>query len=235
MSFFESLEIRTKKISSLLCIGLDPHISQLPEPTAEAAIQFCVNIIEKTTPFAAAYKPNSAFFEALGPGGIDALLQVMKVIPADIPVILDVKRGDIETTAQAYATSCYDVVRAQSVTLSPYMGWDSIHPFVSGKNADKGAFILCKTSNPSSKDFQDAVQVGGLTLYESVARKCSEWNSNLEKLSLGLVVGATDLKALFQALIPAHLQSSNINSISLIRLCLLFVLPHLRLGYYVRV
>lgn len=153
----------------MLCIGLDPHVSQLSDHTADAAAAFCINIIEKTHLYAAAYKPNSAFFEAFGAKGFDALIEVMKVIdtkihiynvyslssfpvvsrsksesihiglksmpqaiPSDIPVILDNKRGDIDTTAQAYATSSFEIFNASAVTLSPYMGWDSIQPFVTG-------------------------------------------------------------------------------------------------------
>ena len=155
----------------MLCIGLDPHVSQLPEHTADAAAAFCINIIEKTHLYAAAYKPNSAFFEAFGAKGFDALIKVMKVlhakihvyiynvqsvvfelqltfptlrsvlnsllqaIPSDIPVILDNKRGDIDTTAQAYATSSFEIFIASAVTLSPYMGWDSVQPFVTGCNS----------------------------------------------------------------------------------------------------
>lgn len=147
-SFFELLEGRVQSSNSLLCIGLDPHVKQLAEPTAADAKRFCLNIIEKSAPYAAAFKPNAAFFEALGPAGVQALVEVIAAIPDDIPVILDVKRGDIETTAQAYATSAYDVFKAGAVTLSPYMGWDSISPFL-GPN--KAVFVLCKTSNHSSK------------------------------------------------------------------------------------
>lgn len=149
--FFELLERRIKKIDSLLCIGLDPHTSQLPEPTAAAAIAFCLEIINQTAPYAAAFKPNSAFFEALGIAGVEALHTVLASIPADIPVVLDVKRGDIDTTAAAYAEAALNVLNVGCVTLSPYMGLDSIKPFVTGKYADRAAFVLCKTSNPSSK------------------------------------------------------------------------------------
>jgi orotidine 5'-phosphate decarboxylase subfamily 2 len=115
-------------------------------------LQFCLNIIHQTHPYAAAFKPNSAFFEAYGPDGLRALEDVCRVITElNIPIILDVKRGDIDSTAQQYARSAYELYRADAVTLSPYMGWDSIGPFVTDKFADKAAFILCKTSNPSSK------------------------------------------------------------------------------------
>jgi orotidine 5'-phosphate decarboxylase subfamily 2 len=109
-----------------------------------------LQIIEKSSKFACCFKPNSAFFEALGPDGIRALQEVIASIPSDIPVILDVKRGDIETTAQAYATAAYEISNAGAVTISPYMGWDSVSPFLDPSKG-KAVFILCKTSNPSSK------------------------------------------------------------------------------------
>jgi orotidine 5'-phosphate decarboxylase subfamily 2 len=149
--FFQQLEARITSTDSLLCIGLDPHSSQLPTPTPEAAIKFCVDIIRETHPYAACFKPNSAFFEALGAEGMSALQTVLAAIPLGIPVILDVKRGDIDTTAQAYAEAALGVLGVGSVTLSPYMGTDSIRPFVTNKFKDRAAFILCKTSNPSSK------------------------------------------------------------------------------------
>ena len=149
--FFASLERRIEEVDSLLCIGLDPHASQLSEATTEAAVAFCLDIIRETSPYAACFKPNSAFFEALGAEGMAALQTVLAAIPASIPVILDVKRGDIDTTAQAYAEAALSFLKVGSVTLSPYMGLDSIRPFVTGKHASCAAFVLCKTSNPSSK------------------------------------------------------------------------------------
>ena len=151
MTFFQQLERRIAAVDSLLCVGLDPHVTHLSSPTAEAAKQFCLDIIHHTHPYAACFKPNSAFFEAFGPEGMSALVEVLQAIPSDIPVILDVKRGDIDTTAQAYAEAALGVLKVGCVTLSPYMGTDSIRPFVTGKFADRAAFILCKTSNPSSK------------------------------------------------------------------------------------
>lgn len=198
--FFNVLEERVKSCNSLLCIGLDPHVSQLTTATPDAAIAFCINIINNTHEYAAAFKPNSAFFEAFGAAGFEALAKVIEAIPKDIPIILDCKRGDIDTTAQAYATYAYDAFKSSAVTLSPYMGWDSVQPFVTGQYTDRGAFILCKTSNPSSKDLQDLKLVSGQLLYEKVASVCSKWNDDsITKGNgpcVGLVVGATDLPAL---------------------------------------
>lgn len=200
--FFSALQLRSYKANSLLCIGLDPHVKQLPSPTPEAAEGFCINIINQSHHCAAAFKPNSAFFECFGSAGFDALKRVIDAIPADIPVILDCKRGDIDTTAQAYATAAYDVFGADSVTLSPYMGFDSIKPFVSDKYTNKGAFLLCKTSNSSSSDMQEERLLNGDLVYEKVVKLCNKWNQESMEHSLsvdgqvGVVVGATDLKAL---------------------------------------
>ena len=176
-------------------------MSQLSaSPTAEEAAAFCIRIVEQTHPYAAAYKPNSAFFEAFGSAGFDALMKVMKSIPTDIPIILDNKRGDIDTTAQAYASASFDIFDASAVTLSPYMGWDSVQPFVTGKFSHKGAFILCKTSNPSSKDLQEQKMANGEYIYQSVAKLCNSWNETQIVAQggpcVGLVAGATDIPAL---------------------------------------
>eukprot|EP01035_Chromulina_nebulosa_P031914 gene31914-42574_t len=165
-SFEEKLLQRVQSSDSLLCIGLDPHISQLSSPDAQSAINFCLEIIEKTAPYAAAFKPNSAFFELFGSTGIDALVTVLKSIPTDIPVILDCKRGDIDTTAQAYAGAAFEIAPADAVTLNPYMGWDSLKPFLTNAYEGKGAFVLCKTSNPSAQDFQTIADSSGIMLYE---------------------------------------------------------------------
>lgn len=165
-----------------------------------------------TAPHAAAYKPNAAFFEALGPNlGMTTLRRVIDSIPSSIPVLLDVKRGDIGSTAQAYAEACYDSkngLNAHGVTLSPLMGWDSVEPFISGEYGNKGAFILCKTSNPGSNDLL-ALNLGdGTTLFEKIASLAKVWSDAAIKKDnggedepprLGLVVGATDPNALEKA------------------------------------
>lgn len=195
-SFFTQLRARVDAIDSLLCVGLDPHVSELPEPTAAAAQQFCLRLIEQTHAVAAAYKPNSAFFEAFGAEGVTALHAVIKAVPAGIPVLLDAKRGDISTTAAAYAVSAFDQLEAHAITLAPYMGVDSIDPFIRGR-PERGCFVLCKTSNPSASDLQTLRVSSGSSssrlLFEEVALKCHEWNA---EDNVGLVVGATDVDAL---------------------------------------
>ena len=203
LSFFEKLERRVKSHRTLLCIGLDPHSTdlKLEGNTAEGALIFCKKLIDATHEYAAAFKPNAAFFEAFGMKGVAALEEVIKMIPEGIPIVLDVKRGDISTTADAYATAAYHAYGADSVTVNAYMGADSVTPFAS--DPTKGVFVLCKTSNPSSNELQ-TVQVLGTNgsgggngkerLFEVVARLATtKWNANK---NIGLVVGATDAAAL---------------------------------------
>lgn len=191
MSFFSALEARAQKINSLLCIGLDPHPGDLEAPTAKAALDFCLDLVEKTKDLALAYKPNAAFFEAFGSAGYDALKSLIEQIPPEIPVILDAKRGDIASTAEAYARSAFDILQAGAITLNPYMGHDSLMPFLD--HTAKGAFLLCKTSNPGSADLQDFPLVTGKPVYEHLATLARTWNT---KNNIGLVVGATHPEAL---------------------------------------
>lgn len=196
-SFFSLLEKRVDDCSSLLCVGLDPHADDLPAPTAGAAREFCLRLIRATAPYAAAFKPNAAFFEALGADGWTALKEVVDGARAEservgsrVPVILDAKRGDIASTAEAYARSAFSILGADAITLSPYLGSDSIEPFL--RDPQKGAFLLCKTSNPGSGDLQDlhvaAGPAGSAPLYRRVAQLASEWNA---QGNVGIVVGAT--------------------------------------------
>jgi uridine monophosphate synthetase len=197
-SFFSFLEKRVDDCSSLLCVGLDPHIPDLNEPTAASARDFCLNLVKQTAPYAAAFKPNAAFFELFGAEGWTVLKQVIDAIGEEsarmgsmIPVVLDAKRGDIASTAEAYARSAFETLGAHCITLSPYLGKDSIEPFV--QNSEKGVFLLCKTSNAGSGDLQDIVLSDGDLLYERVAKLAQTWNT---KNNIGLVVGATHVEAM---------------------------------------
>jgi uridine monophosphate synthetase len=195
-TFFSFLEKRVNQVNSLLCVGLDPHKNDLNDFSAESAKIFCLRIIAATADLAAAYKPNIAFFEALGSDGIVALSAVIDAVPDNIPVLLDAKRGDVASTAEAYAYAAFITLKADAITLNPYMGRDSIKPFV--KNPRKGVFLLCKTSNPSASDLQDLQVVDSnlyyeQTLYERIAALAQEWNEND---NLGLVVGATQITSL---------------------------------------
>lgn len=190
-SFFAHLETVARETNSLLCVGLDPHPADLPAPTPAAARDFCLRLMEATYGLAAAYKPNSAFFEAFGPQGMSALEEVIAAAPPGIPVILDAKRGDIASTAEAYSLAVFNTLKAHAVTLSPYLGYDSLTPFLS--DPARGVFLLCKTSNPGAADLQDLPLASGERLFEAVARLAQQWN---QKNNLGLVAGATHLEAL---------------------------------------
>jgi uridine monophosphate synthetase len=198
-SFFSFLEKRVDDCSSLLCIGLDPRTSDLPQPSAASALDFCLRIVKQTAPYAAAFKPNAAFFEFFGPEGWVALKQVVEAVQEEsnrrgsmIPVILDAKRGDIASTAEAYARSSFEQLGVHAITLNPYLGKDSIDPFLGFP--EKGAFLLCKTSNPGAGDLQDLTVVDrGMPLYVHVAKLAQSWNT---ANNIGLVVGATQPEAL---------------------------------------
>lgn len=197
-SFFSLLERRVAESGSLLCVGLDPHAADLASPTAGAALEHCLRLVKATAPYAAAFKPNAAFFEALGPEGWAALKEVISGIRleadrigcAHMPIILDAKRGDIASTAEAYAQSAFQTLGADCITLSPYLGRDSIEPFV--QDPSRGAFLLCRTSNAGSADLQELMVKPGsgpeVPLYIRVAQLGREWNT---RGNVGLVVGAT--------------------------------------------
>jgi orotidine-5'-phosphate decarboxylase len=183
MKFVEKLLAASQQNKSLLCVGLDPDPSQMPKIPL---LDFTWGIINATRDLVCAYKPNFAFFEAMGLQGIEALIETIKYIPDSIPVIGDAKRGDIGNTARAYATAVYDVFGCDAVTVNPYLGYDSVEPFLQHK--DKGVFLLCRTSNKGAKDFQDIADSAGKPIYEIVAAKAREWD---RENNIGLVVGAT--------------------------------------------
>ncbi len=187
--FVDKLQAASRTNRSLLCIGLDPDLKLMPHV---GIAHFNRAIIESTADLVCAYKPNLAFYEALGLEGMRALDETIRAIPPDILVIGDAKRGDIGNTSNAYAQALFDVWGFDAVTVSPYMGLDSLEPFL--KREDRGVFILCRTSNPGSADFQAlmcSTRVGeSRPLYEHVALKAKEWN---RAGNVGLVVGATNL------------------------------------------
>ena len=198
MTFIKFLSSRVKDCNSLLCVGLDPHPDDLPEQSAQVALEFCLRLIEETVDLAAAYKPNSAFFEALGAEGVAVLRDVIAAVPDGIPVILDAKRGDIASTALAYSHAAFQELGANALTINPYLGKEAILPFL--QDPERGVFLLCKTSNPGAADFQELIVSGSRlsayrdhTLYEVVALQAQTWNKNN---NLGLVVGATHPQAL---------------------------------------
>ncbi|NPA92584.1 MAG: orotidine-5'-phosphate decarboxylase [Chloroflexi bacterium] len=191
-TFFSLLEARAREAHTLLCVGLDPHPQDLPRPTADAARDFCLRLIEATAAHALAFKPNAAFFEIYGAPGWQALEDVIAAAHAHhVPVILDAKRGDIASTARAYAQAAFQRLQADALTVNPYLGHDAVLPFL--EDPAKGVFLLAKTSNPGSADFQDLHIAPGITLYERVAQQAQKWNT---ADNVGLVVGATHPQAL---------------------------------------
>jgi uridine monophosphate synthetase len=184
-NFFAWLDETARARASLLCVGLDPRGDDADALRAE-----CFRLMDATAEFATAFKVNSAFFEVFGAAGIAALRDVMARVPADIPVILDAKRGDIADTSQAYARAAFEHLGAHAITVNPYLGRDALEPFFT--QPMRGVFVLCKTSNPDADEFQGLETAHG-ALFEVVAEHARAWNT---RGNIGLVVGATDPMAL---------------------------------------
>lgn len=188
MTAVEKLVAAQEKNHSHICLGLDLDARKMPSDyggTLKGMFEFANQIIEATVDQVCAYKPNIAFYESLGPEGLTLLQLIVARIPEHIPIIIDAKRGDIGNTATQYANTLFDQYRADWVTINPYMGYDSMRPFLERK--DRGAFVLCLTSNAGSKDFQQ-LKVEGRPLYMVVAERVNAWNKDH---NCGLVVGAT--------------------------------------------
>ncbi|NNM53206.1 MAG: orotidine-5'-phosphate decarboxylase [Spirochaetales bacterium] len=189
MDFFERLEQVCQEKQSLLCVGLDPRLEvQEGDDVRAKIVEFNQRIIEATLPFAAAYKPNIAFYEAWGPEGLSALEDTLNLLPEGVPIILDAKRGDIGPTAEAYARAAYRLKGVDCVTVSPYMGRDAVDPFL--KISNKAVFVLARTSNPSASELQD-FRVKKEPLYLRAARVAASWDRRV-----GLVVAGNDREAL---------------------------------------
>ncbi len=187
MTYRQKLEAAWERSGSLLCIGLDPAPALMAIDDVAA---FNIAIIEATSDLVCAYKPNVAFYEAMGPErGYAALRRTLAAIPPHVITLADAKRGDVEHTARAYAKAFYDDLGFDAVTVNAYLGRDSVEPWI--EREDRGAFIVCRTSNPGAPDLQDLqVQVsdGVEPLYETVARRALSWERHG---NVGLVVGAT--------------------------------------------
>ena len=190
--FTDKLAAATRRNRSLVCVGLDPDPRQVPATLRDRPdwlAHFNAGIIEVTADLVCAYKPNLAFYEALGADGMAGLHRTLDVIPPDVPVLADAKRGDISSSAERYAAALFDDLGCDAATVNPYMGFDAMEPFLAYR--ERGIFVLIKTSNASASDFQDLVcEVDGerRPLYEQVARKAVAWNRHG---NVGLVVGAT--------------------------------------------
>ncbi len=189
MNFKEKLSKITKKNNSLLCVGLDIDKEKIPKHIFETSknplFDFNKNLVDATKDIVCAYKLNMAFYEALGKEGYELLQKTIQYIPNEIIIILDGKRNDIGNTAKKYAQSLFEILKADAITINPYLGIDGITPFLEYK--DKCSFILCRTSNPSAADFQN-LKIEQTPMYQIVAKKIKEWN---KQNNCGAVAGAT--------------------------------------------
>ncbi|MEE8346141.1 MAG: orotidine-5'-phosphate decarboxylase [Dehalococcoidia bacterium] len=182
-TFRDKLIEASQRNQSLLCVGLDPDPSLL---RGTPVVTFLQAIIEATQDIVCAYKPNLAFFEALGTGGMQTLLEALRGVPVHVPVIADAKRADIASTSRFYAQALFDEFDFDAATVNPYLGGDSLEPFL--EYGDRGVFLLCRTSNPGAADIQGLRLSDGRPLYEAVAELANRWNT---RGNVGLVVGAT--------------------------------------------
>jgi orotidine-5'-phosphate decarboxylase len=190
MTFTDLLAARWRSADTLLAVGLDPDPARFPPALRERAdriFEFCRTIVDATADLVCAFKPQIAYFaSARAEDQLEALIAHIRHTHPDVPVILDAKRGDIGSTAEHYAREAFERYNAHAVTLSPYMGFDSIEPYLA--YADRGVFLLCRTSNAGGSDVQ-MLDTGGDRVFERIARMAAtRWNSNGQ---LGLVVGAT--------------------------------------------
>ena len=190
MSFMQSLQAVWQRNNSLVCVGLDPEPSKFPvhlRNSPDAVFEFCIAIVDATADMVCSYKPQIAHFAALrAEDALERLIAHIHQKHPGVPVILDAKRGDIGSTAQHYVSEAFDRYGADAVTLNPYLGRDSVQPFLD--RADKGVILLCHTSNPGAADLQD-LDVGGMPLYQHVAQMIArDWNSHG---NCALVTGAT--------------------------------------------
>jgi orotidine-5'-phosphate decarboxylase len=194
MTFLAQLSAAAAQNNSMLCVGLDPEPSKFPgalKGNANKIYDFCAAIVDATADTVIAFKPQIAYFAAhRAEGQLERLMEHMRRVAPLVPIILDAKRGDIGSTAEQYAIEAFERYGADAVTLSPFMGFDSVQPYL--KYHDKGAFLLCRTSNPGGDDLQNqrlASVADQPLLYEHVAKLAQgPWNLNGQ---LGLVVGAT--------------------------------------------
>ncbi|HWC28444.1 MAG TPA: orotidine-5'-phosphate decarboxylase [Dehalococcoidia bacterium] len=195
-SFLAKLDAAVAQNKSLVCVGLDPDAALMP---VEDPIEFCRTIVEATADLVCAFKPNLAFFEAMGDRGWEVLTETLRAIPPEIPVIADAKRGDIGNSAAGYAHAIFDLLGCDAATVNPYGGTDAVEPFL--EHADRGIIVWCRSSNPSARDFQDLlVSDNGSTpkpFWQSVALKSREWNQ--KHGNVGIVMGATYPRQLQEA------------------------------------
>lgn len=201
LSFTEKWNQAISRNNSLVCVGLDTDPAQLPvsvRAKADPVLYFNQQIIDATCDLVCCYKPNFAFYSALGADGFATLKRTLDHIPEDIPVLIDAKVGDMGNTAEQYARAFYEVLGCDALTVTPYLGHDCVAPFTAYQ--DRTTFLVCLTSNPGADDFQKN-HLGDRPLYERVIAKAHEWNA---ANNIGLVVGATQPEHLahFRSLVP---------------------------------
>ncbi|MFP5342459.1 MAG: orotidine-5'-phosphate decarboxylase [Candidatus Limnocylindria bacterium] len=208
-TYLERLDARMRRVGTVLCLGLDPTIEGLPAGFSgdlAGLERFAAGLLEAAGPWAAAIKPNVAFFEAYGSAGMAALERLRAAIPGDIPVIADAKRGDIGSTAARQAVALFDRLEADAVTVNPYLGSEAVQPLL--ERTDRFCYLLCRTSNPGAGELQDlvvgddpALGAPAERLHERVARLATRWGPGG---TVGLVVGATarDELAAIRAIAP---------------------------------
>ena len=184
MRYLDKLTARIAAARSHLCVGLDPR----PQPGGEPVREFCLRIIEETAPHAACFKPNSAYFEAMGSRGIALLEEVIAAVPKDIPVLLDAKRSDIGETQRYYARAAFEALGADAITLNPFLGYDSLEPFLECEG--RGLYLLAVTSNAGAADIEKQRLADGRRVFELVgdmARRAAGAPADV-----GFVVGLTN-------------------------------------------
>jgi len=208
--YLARLAARSAATGTVLCLGIDPDPARLPAGFSrdlDGVERFAAGVLEAALPFAAAVKPNLAFFEAFGSAGVAALERLRAKVPADVPFVADAKRGDIGTTATRQAVALFDVLGADAVTVSPYLGEAAVAPLLG--RGDRYAYVLCRTSNDGAGELQDLVvaedtnaKMPAERLHERVARRVATWGPGD---TVGLVVGATapEELATIRAIAPA--------------------------------
>lgn len=196
---------------SVLCVGIDPDLARIPDffasidgSEAQKVLNFCLALIEQTESYGVAYKPNLAFFEALGPQGWSVYEQVCQAVPSTHLVIADAKRGDIGNTAEHYRKGFWEQTRSDAITINPLMGLDALSPFF--REASKAIYVLAYTSNPGAQDFLAQPMQDGRKLAVHIAERLAQWQSDADT-HLGMVVGATQVAALSEVL-EAHPKAS---------------------------
>jgi orotidine-5'-phosphate decarboxylase len=184
VNFFSRLRAAARSRQSLLCVGLDPDPQRIPGG-AEGALRHCAAVVEQTADLCCCYKPNAAFWEQYGADGWRALTELRRLLPSDVPVLLDAKRGDIGSTMRAYARAAFETLEMDAMTANPYLGADALEELT--RYRDRGVYVVCRTSNPGAADLQH-LDGGGRPLYLRVAELAERVNA---AGNVGLVVGAT--------------------------------------------